>query len=153
MNTHTPKDPAEYGRVAYQAYAASTGGKTYDGRDMPTWEGLTPRIREAWSAAAGAVIGRHSTREGTEATPRDAALLRALVRRTEEFSRSSDLPPRELAFWKWWRGEPMSAQELADFAAHWGSLETDEQAADEIALVLLGRSTTRALDEAREGAR
>lgn len=35
-------------KVAYEAYARSTGGKTFDGRDMP-----------AWTAAAGAVA-RHA---------------------------------------------------------------------------------------------
>ena len=40
------------GQTAYAAYALSTGGKTYDGRDMPTWDGLTDKIREAWRCAA-----------------------------------------------------------------------------------------------------
>ncbi len=46
-----------HGAVAYAAYAVSTGGKTYDGRDMPTWEGLTDKIRTAWEAAADAARG------------------------------------------------------------------------------------------------
>ena len=43
------------GVVAYDAYARHTGGKTYDGRDMPAWRDLTDLIREAWEAAAWAV--------------------------------------------------------------------------------------------------
>jgi hypothetical protein len=39
------------GRAAYEGYAAYTGGKTFDGRDMPTWQELPPRIRNAWGAA------------------------------------------------------------------------------------------------------
>jgi hypothetical protein len=44
------------GRAAYTGYADRTAGKTYDGRDMPTWEGLTDRIREAWEAAGAAAV-------------------------------------------------------------------------------------------------
>jgi hypothetical protein len=43
------------GQVAYEAYAASTGGKTFDGREMPTWDELPVRIQVAWGAAAKAV--------------------------------------------------------------------------------------------------
>lgn len=42
------------GKVAYEAYAQFTGGKTFDGREMPTWENLTDRIRSAWEAASTA---------------------------------------------------------------------------------------------------
>lgn len=37
---------------AYAAYAHTTEGKTFDGRDMPTWENLTQPVRNAWAAAA-----------------------------------------------------------------------------------------------------
>jgi hypothetical protein len=40
------------GRIAYTAYAASTGGKTFDGRDMPQWIDVPMRIKDAWQAAA-----------------------------------------------------------------------------------------------------
>lgn len=40
------------GRIAYEAYAVSTGGKTYDGREMPSWGELPELIRNAWMAAA-----------------------------------------------------------------------------------------------------
>jgi hypothetical protein len=43
------------GRTGYEAYAKSTGGKTYDGRDMPAWDALPPNIREAWCAAGDAI--------------------------------------------------------------------------------------------------
>ena len=35
----------------YGAYAASTGGKTFDGREMPKWSELPDRIKAAWVAA------------------------------------------------------------------------------------------------------
>jgi hypothetical protein len=50
--TFTPGD----GRTGYEAYAASTGGKTFDGRDMPLWEQLPERIRAAWDAVARSYI-------------------------------------------------------------------------------------------------
>lgn len=41
-------------KSAYEAYARSTGGKTFDGRPMPTWNELPQRIRDAWAAGAEA---------------------------------------------------------------------------------------------------
>jgi hypothetical protein len=46
-------------RVGYEAYAMFTGGKTFDGRDMPKWDELPDRIKGAWGAAA-ARIADHS---------------------------------------------------------------------------------------------
>jgi hypothetical protein len=44
-----------YGRAGYEAYGRSTGGKTFDGRDMPTWNELPQKIRTAWCDAAMAI--------------------------------------------------------------------------------------------------
>jgi hypothetical protein len=44
-----------HGQIGYLAYARSTGGKTYDGRDMPTWDALPFNIRMAWCDAANAI--------------------------------------------------------------------------------------------------
>ena len=44
------------GRIGYEAYAKSTGGKTYDGRDMPKWDDLPDRIKDAWDAVARAYL-------------------------------------------------------------------------------------------------
>lgn len=46
----------ELARKGYEGYASSTGGKTYDDRDMPTWEALPERIQKAWTAAATAIL-------------------------------------------------------------------------------------------------
>jgi hypothetical protein len=43
------------GQIGYQAYALSTGGKTFDDRVMPCWEDLPERIQAAWEAAAAAI--------------------------------------------------------------------------------------------------
>ncbi len=47
----------QLGRVGYAAYAECTGGKTYDGREMPEWDALPERIRGAWVRAAQAIVG------------------------------------------------------------------------------------------------
>lgn len=41
-------------RAAYRAYGLVTGGKTHDGRDMPSWEDLGDSIRTAWRGGAHA---------------------------------------------------------------------------------------------------
>lgn len=46
--------PLALGRTGYEAYAAHTGGKTFDGRDMPAWDDLGD-IQAAWAVAAGAI--------------------------------------------------------------------------------------------------
>lgn len=46
----------DLGEKAYRAYGESTGGKTFDGRDMPSWDDLGERIQAAWCAAAQAVV-------------------------------------------------------------------------------------------------
>ena len=35
----------EAAKIAYNAYRANTGGKTWDGKDMPTWEVVQDRDR------------------------------------------------------------------------------------------------------------
>lgn len=43
------------GQLAFEAYNASKGGVTFDGRPIPKWEALGEDVRTAWSAAATAV--------------------------------------------------------------------------------------------------
>lgn len=48
------------GQVGYEAYAAHTGGKTFDGRPMPTWDEVKAsgtKVAGAWEAAAAAILG------------------------------------------------------------------------------------------------
>lgn len=48
----TPAEtPEQRGERAYEAYSRATGGKTFDGRDMPSWEFLGDTIQAAWIAA------------------------------------------------------------------------------------------------------
>ena len=47
------------GQIGYEAYGSSTGGKTFDGRDMPTWEeivlreGATPKVEGVGGRSEG----------------------------------------------------------------------------------------------------
>ncbi len=49
-------DHETIGRAAFEAYSESTGGLTYDGKEIPSWEGLTEAIRLAWVAAGHAAV-------------------------------------------------------------------------------------------------
>jgi len=42
-------------RAGYDGYADHTGGKTFDGRDMPQWDDLPDRTQVAWVAAVVAI--------------------------------------------------------------------------------------------------
>lgn len=56
MSEDAPRTPAA--QTAYQAYAESTGGKTFDNRDMPKWDELPARIQAAWQAAVDAAVNQ-----------------------------------------------------------------------------------------------
>jgi hypothetical protein len=43
------------GQIGYEAYARFTGGKTFDGRQMPKWDELPANIKDAWDAAATSI--------------------------------------------------------------------------------------------------
>lgn len=50
---------AELAKVAFEAYGASTGGKTWDGKPIPPFEVIaerTPHVARAWEAAVAAVL-------------------------------------------------------------------------------------------------
>lgn len=52
-----PSIPA-LARMAFDAYNRSTGGKTWDGKDVPPYDVIaerTPHVARAWEAAADAV--------------------------------------------------------------------------------------------------
>jgi hypothetical protein len=51
----------EDAKAGYEAYAASRGNKTWDGREMPAWEDLGD-IQGGWRAAAAAIAARASAR-------------------------------------------------------------------------------------------
>jgi hypothetical protein len=45
-----------YAKVAYRAYGATTNFKNFQGNDMPLFDDLPEQIKEAWVAAATAVM-------------------------------------------------------------------------------------------------
>lgn len=54
----TPRSTPALARLAFEAYNTSTGGKTFDGRDVPPYDVIaerTPHVARAWEAAADAV--------------------------------------------------------------------------------------------------
>jgi hypothetical protein len=64
---------ATMAQAAYQAYAHSTGGKTWDGRDMPKYDDLPDAIKTAWKAAADAAYyeGANEARDQDRAAEKD----------------------------------------------------------------------------------
>jgi hypothetical protein len=43
-------------RVMYDAYCTKAGGKTFDGKPLPTWKELGDERRACWVAAAQAAV-------------------------------------------------------------------------------------------------
>lgn len=48
----------QLGQAAFNAYGDAVGWKTHNGADMPTWDAVGERIREAWRRAAEVVAHR-----------------------------------------------------------------------------------------------
>ena len=53
----------DYAKIGYEAYRAASGGTTFDGRPMPTWEELEQlphgaRTRRLWADAAEAIVAK-----------------------------------------------------------------------------------------------
>jgi hypothetical protein len=46
----------ELGKIAYDAYGDSRGWTVFNGAPMPTWEAQSQELRDAWNAAAQAVL-------------------------------------------------------------------------------------------------
>lgn len=42
-------------KVGYEAYGEYVSWQTFDGQQMPTWDGLSDRTRNAWAACALAI--------------------------------------------------------------------------------------------------
>lgn len=55
-------------QTAYEAYAKSTGGKTFDGDNMLYWSDLPEPIQDAWKAAAVAAAVEMGKRLGKAAS-------------------------------------------------------------------------------------
>ena len=55
VDTKDYPTPLELAEAGYRGYAEKTGGKTFDGRDMPEWKDLPERTMQAWVAAVVAI--------------------------------------------------------------------------------------------------
>lgn len=42
------------GQIAFEAYVAAVGGKTYDDKPIPQWSEVKPTVQQGWEAAAEA---------------------------------------------------------------------------------------------------
>lgn len=52
---------ADLARVAFEAYSASTGWKTFDGRENPPFSVIrerTPHVAKAWEEAVSAALSK-----------------------------------------------------------------------------------------------
>lgn len=68
--------PETLGNIAFQAYCASVGNVTHDGKPIPKWDNLTTEVRTAWEVSADAVGIAFDSR------------YRELVKRVEEIEAS-----------------------------------------------------------------
>lgn len=60
-----PAPIPDLARVAFEAYGASTGGKTWDGKAIPPFDEVrvrTPHVAAAWEAAVAAVLAARGAR-------------------------------------------------------------------------------------------
>lgn len=53
IKTH---DITELARIAFEAYAKSKSGVTYDERPIPPWNELGQAVQNAWAASARAIM-------------------------------------------------------------------------------------------------
>jgi len=51
-----PNDTKTAGQIAFEAYGAAVGGKTYDHKPIPQWSEIKPEIQQGWELAAKAAI-------------------------------------------------------------------------------------------------
>lgn len=56
-----PLKGGKLGELAFTAYNAQAGGKTYDGKDTPAWGDLGAAVQANWEAAARAVMAEAVT--------------------------------------------------------------------------------------------
>ena len=90
-------------QVAFDAYREHRNGITYDAKPIPSWDNLTPEIREAWGAAAHAILRAisESFMNGatgqvyiSEGTPHYVDVANDLARKTLDLPTDCDaLPP------------------------------------------------------------
>lgn len=46
------------GQIAFEAYGAAVGGKTYDDKPIPQWSEVKPTVQQGWEAAAEAATAQ-----------------------------------------------------------------------------------------------
>lgn len=54
------RTPEDLARIAYRAYCAAVDFKAFNGDDLPTFDAVPQRIKDAWIAASAAVANEVS---------------------------------------------------------------------------------------------
>lgn len=54
-------DITEFAKGLFNAYGEHCGWKTFDGRDMPRWDGINDAVRGHWKAAAEWALARKAS--------------------------------------------------------------------------------------------
>lgn len=67
VNEQMPERDDTIGRVAFDAYVTTVGGKTYDGKAIPLWKDLFEAKRNAWCVAAWAAVAYFVDQKGSGA--------------------------------------------------------------------------------------
>lgn len=57
-------EPEALAPIAYNAYCAAVGFKAFNGDDLPEFDAVPQRIKNAWVAAVSAVADRVREEEG-----------------------------------------------------------------------------------------
>ena len=52
----TNEEAVKYGQMAFEAYCEFQENKTFDGRDIPKWDQLPVKIKEAWSVSSAFIL-------------------------------------------------------------------------------------------------
>jgi hypothetical protein len=48
----------EFARIGYTAYCTAVGGKAFNGDDLPAFDDIPQRIKDAWAVAGTAIADR-----------------------------------------------------------------------------------------------
>lgn len=58
---NTSADDVNLGQLAFESYGQACDWTTFDGRPMPNWEQVGPRVRNLWTVAAAAIVSHCMT--------------------------------------------------------------------------------------------
>jgi hypothetical protein len=89
------------GQIALEAYAEARRGVTFDGRPIPVWAGIGDDVRNAWEAAALAVVKAPKGIQGL--TEREEREVQFSLLYASQFNHGTDGHNAKLLIAKLWR--------------------------------------------------